>query len=197
MCDHDAALYCLRTLNNEEIGKRCLVIDFALEDQRKLYKRDQKLESFNKKKKEAERKDLKAKPKDKLKRKEKEKNKEKDKGQKKERKLSDIQDPSELKKLLKSTKSRGKKQRIKKKLIAMGEIQAPVKKEEVKKEAVQDVEMHEESHTEEKIKVGGKRREHDDNREMEKAIMKDRKQKKQKKRDQIRSKTDKFDVSCT
>ena len=186
MCDHDIALHCLRTLSNSSLSKRNLIIDFALEDQRKLFKREKKFENFSKHKKDAERKGPN--------KKQKEGKKDKEKTVKKERKLSDIQDPGELKSLMKSCKSRGKKQRIKKRLLAMGEIQPPVKKEEIKKENEGEA-VKKEGGEEPKLNMGGKRRAHEENREVERDIMKARKQKKQKKRDQVRSKTDKFDVS--
>lgn len=56
--EHELALYAVRYLNNLQLsGNRGLVVDFALEDARKMFKRKMKLEKYAKiaedKKKEA------------------------------------------------------------------------------------------------------------------------------------------------
>jgi RNA recognition motif-containing protein len=46
--DHDLALFALKYLNNLQLSNRGLVVDFALEDARKMFKRKMKIEKFAK-----------------------------------------------------------------------------------------------------------------------------------------------------
>lgn len=176
MTDHEVALYCERALNNFPVSGRRLVIDFALEDQRKILKREKKKESFLKNiKKEQTKIDT--------------KKAHKKKESQKNENISDITDIKKLKQLLKNCKERGRKQRIKKKLISLGAIK-PQEKLKIEKEPMKEVEKDEKI-----IKLTGKRkREYEENMEIEKEIMKSRKQSKRKKRDEIRHKADQFDV---
>jgi len=166
MVDHDVAVYCERALNNFPLKGRRLIIDFALEDQRKLLKREKKRESF-----------LNQKVKKESKKKQKKKNEENEN-------ISEINNVKKLKGMLRKCKSRGKKQRIKKRLIALGEIKPP---------QVETKELIEESAEEPIIKLAGKRRPKR-NKEIEDEIMKLRKQDKQKKRTERKQAESKFDV---
>jgi len=178
--NHDLALFCERNLNNFPVFGRRLIVDFALENQRKILKREQKRESFFKK----------------LKEKSKNKEKKSEKKEKSEQPISEINDIAKLKELLEKEKSRGRKQRIKKKLISLGAIEKPaipapdppvVKMETSEPKKIED---------EKPLKLAGKRPKHEDseNFEIEKEIMKAKKIKKHKKRDERRIEENKFEV---
>lgn len=168
MADHDVALYCERALNNFPLKSRRLIIDFALEDQRKMLKREKKKESFMKK----------------TEVKKTEKPRERKETHKEEQSIAEINDVKKLKEMLKKCGSRGKKQRIKKKLIALGEMKAPEKIVVEKKEAPEEEPVK---------KLAGKRKA-GKNKEIEDEIVALRRQGKQKKRDEKRKSDSKFEV---
>eukprot|EP00826_Nyctotherus_ovalis_P040309 TRINITY_DN3963_c0_g2_i2.p1 TRINITY_DN3963_c0_g2~~TRINITY_DN3963_c0_g2_i2.p1 ORF type:complete len:592 (+),score=219.44 TRINITY_DN3963_c0_g2_i2:99-1874(+) len=167
MADHDVALYCERALNNFPLKGRRLIIDFALEDQRKILKREKKKESFMKK---TEVKKV-------------EKPREKKETRKEEQSIAEINDAKKLKEMLRKCGSRGKKQRIKKKLIALGEMKAPEKVAVERKEAPEEEPVE---------KLAGKRKP-GKNKQIENEILELRRQGKQKKRNEKRKSDSKFE----
>ena len=187
-------MYCLRTLNNVTVGARRLIIDFALEDQRKLLKRERRAahaRALNKSS--TDPKDLKG-HKDAKDHKDKKDLKDSKKDNEKKgtsaRKLSDIQSPEELKSMLKTCKSRGKKQRIKKKLVQMKCLE-PNEKPRPTKEP--KLEPRPEPVAEERQSLAGKRS-NMEIRELEKDIVKARREKRKKKRTESLVTSDKFEV---
>lgn len=123
--DHNLAMYLVCNMNNFVMNKKRqkgLIVDFALEDHRKLLKRKQKLESMQKKLKEAREEDenLKGGKKDK---KEKQKKREKKAEDKDEITIDQITDIPKLRELMKATNSRGKRNRIKRRIQRLnGEV---------------------------------------------------------------------------
>jgi len=127
--EHEMALYCLRVLNNQTVKGRPLIIDFSSEDVRAVNKLKNRLEKYKERKAEED-----------------QKKKEEGKGEKKaegksgkkaetpqlkeetktEKKpqvsIEEISDPEVLKQMMESTISRGKKQRIKKRMVKLGFI---------------------------------------------------------------------------
>ncbi len=195
MSDPAVALHCLRALNNTLVGNKRLIIDFALEDQRKLLKRNQKRESFFTKMRSKGKSPItavkKGAPADKK------PGEEEKKKKKPSRTLDKVNNPEELKKMLDACKGRGKRQRISKKLVAMGVLPAPPPKVQPKKPAAEQAEkMKTDDANKDEPKLAGKRRPDrplNEDQLMEKDIVKARKQKRQKKRDARRSESDKFE----
>lgn len=113
--DPDLALYLVNNMNNFVMNKKTmkgLVVDFALEDHRKLLKRKQKIEKAQKKIKEAKEGTEEDKQKQKkLKQKLKQQEQDKDKLT-----IDQIDDIAKLRELMKATNSRGKRNRIKRKI---------------------------------------------------------------------------------
>jgi len=113
--DHRLAMYLVENLNNFIMNKKRgkgLVVDFALEDHRKLLKRKQKQENLKRKLKENKKEQEKLKKRD-----AKGKDIEEDAEEEKNKETIDqINDVEKLKELMKTTSSRGKKNRIKRKI---------------------------------------------------------------------------------
>ena len=118
---------------NKRTGKG-LIVDFAIEDHRKLLKRKQKLESLKRKQKEAQ--------KDKEKKTLKDKRNKKDKEPEAEAEpevkvtIDQISDIKELEKMMRDTNSRGKRNRIKKRIqtLSSGSHPPPTTVPSVKKQ---------------------------------------------------------------
>jgi hypothetical protein len=193
--DHDMALYCARELNNLKLFKtKGIIIDFALEDHRALEKRKKRRELALKKKKSN---NAISEKKDSLITKHlKEKSEKKEKQEKRKVGVSieigDIEDVGVLKKLLKETKSRGKRQRIKKKLKRLGvrnnedeDNTESIKNKNTKMIKKSEKGMKEDNGEEENKGLIGKRKLNPDNEEnlqIEKQIMNKRKNKKREQR---------------
>jgi nucleolar protein 4 len=136
--DPNLAIYLVNNMNNFIMNKkleRGLIVDFALEDHRKLLKRKQRMESNQKKLKDAREDTADGKP-EKKKREFKEKRDPKDPKVIQEKKdkltIDQIEDITKLKELQKATNSRGKRMRIKKRIALLnGEVAAPEQPQKV------------------------------------------------------------------
>lgn len=157
--DPDLAIYMINHMNNfvlNEKKPKGIILDFALEDHRKLLKRKQKLESFQKKQREAKAEKDKEENK-KKKREKKEKGKEKEKKEDNKPTIDDIEDIEKLRELMKATNSRGKRNRIKRKIQRLkGEVPTEPRNSDHKQEKKKDTEKVDKKEKKEKKEKGDK-----------------------------------------
>jgi len=113
--DEELSKFLIDKLNNHKVGpKKGLIVDFSLDDIRKSNKRDKKIDAINQKRREDN------KESHKIRRKNQKELKKKQISLAKGASIDDISDINTLIKLFSTSISRGKKQRIKKKLVKLG-----------------------------------------------------------------------------